>query len=360
LLGIYSTGLEEFDNKFIIGNIQVVQELNDWGIKAAIEIADTMTNGQLIVRGNVSGGNGNYRYDWGKGYENYSGFTFCPVKDTTIRLIVYDYWSSIDGRNEKNSIPDTAYLSIKIKGTGYSYCDFRINDDGELIKEYFNDDPTIYEVHAANKSLVCSFSDGPGSNVNYVGGYEINVKDWNKLPEIHSRLKKRYEFIPSENDESLAVTSIIENENDIFVWLGFLDINVVIILTLMIVIGIINMGSALLVLILVRSNFIGLMKGMGASDWQIRKVFLYQAGFLILRGMLIGNLIGLSICYLQSSFGIISLNPEVYYLDQVPVELTFIAWIILNAGTLLICLLALIIPSYAITKISPAKAIKFN
>ncbi len=360
LSGIYSSGLEEFDTKFIVGDISIVQELNDWGIVAEIEVADTMTNGQLIIRGTVNGGNGNYRYDWGKGYENYSGFTLCPIKDTTIRLIASDFWSNINGKNEQTSIPDTAYLELKIKGTGYSFCDFKLNQDKELIKKYMNEDGSKFSIDASDKSIVVTTKKGKGSFYNYLGGYEINVKDWNRLREIHTKLKKQYEFIPTKNNETLAVTSIIDNENDIFVWLGFLDLNVVIILTLMILIGIINMGSALLVLILVRSNFIGLMKGMGATNWQIRKVFLYQAAFLILRGMIIGNLVGVGLCYLQSSFGIVSLNPEVYYLDSVPVELNLLAWGILNVSTLLICVLSLIIPSYAITRISPSKAIKFN
>ena len=164
---------------------------------------------------------------------------------------------------------------------------------------------------ASNKILVFKQINGKGSSSNYVGGFEVSVKDWNKLPEIVNRLKKQLELIPTKNNESLSVKSIIDTQSDIFVWLGFLDLNVVIILTLMILIGIINMGSALLVLILVRTNFIGIMKSMGASNWSIRKIFLIQAAFLILRGMLWGNIIGLSLCALQYFFGIITLNPEV-------------------------------------------------
>jgi lipoprotein-releasing system permease protein len=188
----------------------------------------------------------------------------------------------------------------------------------------------------------------------------VNVENWNELPQILTKLKKRFELIPTENNESLAVKSIMDNENEIFVWLGFLDINVFIILTLMILIGIINMGSALLVLILVRTNFIGMMKAMGANNWTIRKIFLIQAGFLILRGMIYGNIIGLALCGLQYFFGIFTLNPEVYYLSEVPVELSLSSWLLLNVSTLVICLSALIIPSIVITRIRPIKAIRFN
>ena len=360
LVGIYETGLEEFDKKMAIGDIRIVQELNDWGIKASIIIADTLSNGELIVKADISGGNGNYRFDWGKGYEQYSGFTICPVKDTIIRLIVSDYWMKINGENEQTSIPDTAYLKIKIKGTAYSACDFKTNNDKELIRTYLNDDGSKYSLSAINKTLVFNQINGKGSSSNYVGGFEVSVKDWNKLPEIVDRLKKQLELIPTKDNESLSVKSIIDTQSDIFVWLGFLDFNVVIIITLMILIGIINMGSALLVLILVRTNFIGIMKAMGASNWSIRKIFLIQAAFLILRGMLWGNIIGLSLCALQYFFGIITLNPEVYYLSQVPVEITFSSWAALNIGTILVCLSALIIPSVVITRINPVKAIRFN
>jgi lipoprotein-releasing system permease protein len=128
----------------------------------------------------------------------------------------------------------------------------------------------------------------------------------------------------------------------------------------MILIGIINMGSTLLVMILVRTNFIGLLKSIGANDWSIRKLFLIQAGFLIVRGMFYGNVIGLLICGLQYFFHIIRLNPEVYYLNSVPIELSVTSWLALNVVTLIVCLGALIIPSIVIAKISPVKAIRFQ
>ena len=99
---------------------------------------------------------------------------------------------------------------------------------------------------------------------------------------------------------------------------------------------------------------------MGASNWKIQKIFLIQAAFLIGRGILIGNIIGLSICYLQSTYGIIPLDPEVYYLTQVPIELNWMHWLLLNVGTLVVCLISLIAPSRVIMRISPVKAIKFN
>jgi lipoprotein-releasing system permease protein len=111
---------------------------------------------------------------------------------------------------------------------------------------------------------------------------------------------------------------------------------------------------------LVRSNFIGLMKAMGATNWSIRKIFLNQMGWLIVRGMIIGNSIGLGLCIIQKKWGVIQLDPEVYYLDLVPVSLNVTYVLILNACTLIVCLSALLIPSIVITRMNPVKSIKFN
>jgi lipoprotein-releasing system permease protein len=166
--------------------------------------------------------------------------------------------------------------------------------------------------------------------------------------------------LTGQNMIDLKVSSIMDNQNDIFVWLGFLDINVFIILTLMLIIGIINMGSALLVMILVKTSFVGMMKAMGANDWQVRKIFLYQASYLILKGMFWGNLIGIGLCLIQEYLKPLTLDPKVYYLNAVPIELNIGVIFALNILTLLVCLVAMLLPSYLITKIQPSKSIKFN
>ncbi|MDG1331055.1 MAG: ABC transporter permease [Crocinitomicaceae bacterium] len=361
IAGIYETGLEEFDKQIVLGSLSSVQQLNDWGIKASIQIADTIIDGQIVVEADVSGGNGyNYRYDWGRGFDQYSGFTICPHQDTTIRLIATDYWTNPREDISESAIPDTAYMKITVQEGGDYRCYFELNEEGEIEREPLNDEGTTYALDDGTKRLIVETTDGKGSYDGYISGFEIMVKDWSQLDEVLARTKGRVELILMPNGEVLKATSIIENEPDIFVWLGFLDLNVIIILVLMILIGIINMGSALLVLILIRSNFIGMMKAMGATNWSLRKIFLIQAGFLIGRGMLWGNLIGLGICLAQKYFGLIPLDPEVYYLSQVPIEINVWHWILLNIGTLVVCLSALIIPSMVIARINPVKAIKFN
>jgi lipoprotein-releasing system permease protein len=146
----------------------------------------------------------------------------------------------------------------------------------------------------------------------------------------------------------------------IFDWLGLQDMNVIIILTLMIVVAAINMISTLLILILERTNMIGILKALGAKNASIRKIFLYTSANLIGKGLLWGNIFAIGLCLLQQKFGIIKLQQDQYYLSTVPIHLTFLSIVLLDAGTLIVCFLMLIIPSYIITKISPVKAIRFS
>jgi len=120
------------------------------------------------------------------------------------------------------------------------------------------------------------------------------------------------------------------------------------------------MITALLVLILERTQMIGILKALGSSDWSIRKVFLYNAAYLISIGMFWGNLLGLALLFAQKYFGFIQLDPENYYVSEAPVYIDVGYVLLLNVGTLLLCLLMLLIPSYIVSKISPVKAIKFD
>ena len=158
----------------------------------------------------------------------------------------------------------------------------------------------------------------------------------------------------------LKAVTIKEMHPDIFSWLDFLDTLVIIIVSLMLIIAIINMGSALLVLILENTNMIGLLKAMGASNWSIRKIFIYNAAYLIMKGLIWGNIIGISICLIQLYFSVIPLNPEIYYLDKAPINLDIMHILIINLVTIVICLVSLMLPSYIVTKIRPIKSIKFN
>lgn len=186
-----------------------------------------------------------------------------------------------------------------------------------------------------------------------VGAFEVFVDDFSKI-------KEKGEEIYAEIPPTYNSVTIEEKYFNIFEWLKLFDFNIVVILIIMIVVATINMVVALLVLILERTQMIGILKAVGANNWSIRKIFLYNAGYLILRGLLFGNLIGIGVLLIQKYFGVIKLNPENYYVTQAPVAIDIPYIVALNLGTVLVCLLVLLIPSYIITKISPVKAIRFD
>ncbi len=192
-----------------------------------------------------------------------------------------------------------------------------------------------------------------------VGAFEVFVDDFDKISEIGNQVYENT-FNAQDASKSLDTETIVDKFYYIFEWLTLFDFNIIIILVVMIVVATINMVVALLVLILERTQMIGILKALGASNWNIREIFLYNAGYLILRGLFWGNLIGISLILIQQHFGIITLNPENYYVTEAPVYINWLYLLLLNVGTILVCLIVLLIPSYLITKISPVKAIRFD
>ncbi|WP_341907661.1 ABC transporter permease [Fluviicola taffensis] len=366
IVGIYETGLEDFDKELVFCYLPQVQQLNDWGIVAEITVDDTLADGELVIRAQVSGGNGNYRYDWGKGYERYAGFTICPTKDTIIKLVASDYWTfldepsgSLEHAKSETAIPDTAYLEIKVHGNKPAPCVFKLDPEGNLKKKFLSQDGLHYELDAGAKKVELESFPGHGSYREYIGSYELSVADFSDIKNQKYKIKKAVEFNPDFRQQ-VKVNSIKDNQADLFVWLSFLDVNLAIVLILMLIIGIVNMGSALLVLILVRTNFIGILKAMGASNLFVRKVFLVHTGQLILKGMIWGNVIGIGLCWLQYQFHIIPLDAKVYYLNTVPIEFNIWKIALLNIITLSVCLAVLFVPSLLISRINPAKSIRFK
>ena len=186
-----------------------------------------------------------------------------------------------------------------------------------------------------------------------VGGFEVFINDFNAINE-----KSNEVYI--ETASTLNSQSIIEKYPAIFEWIGLFDTNIYLIIIIMILVAGINMITALLVLILERTQMIGILKALGSSNVSIRKIFLYNASYLIIRGLFFGNLIGLLILVAQKYGKFISLNPETYYVTTVPIYLDVSYILLLNIGTLFLCFIMLIIPSVIITKINPVKSIKFE
>lgn len=192
-----------------------------------------------------------------------------------------------------------------------------------------------------------------------VSGFEVKIDDIGKLEEMEQMVyRKCCTYNP--DSEILRVTNIREEYPGIFDWLSLLDMNVWIILGLMVAVTGFNMVSGLLVLILERINMIGILKSVGATNVSVRKVFLYFATYLTAKGLFWGNVIGLLICVLQYYFGIVKLDPASYYVSTVPINLDIVNILLLNAGTLAVIVLMMILPSFIVSKITPADSMRFD
>ncbi|MGB0864442.1 MAG: ABC transporter permease, partial [Saprospiraceae bacterium] len=193
-----------------------------------------------------------------------------------------------------------------------------------------------------------------GWSENEVGGFEVFLDN---IDDLDLYWKYIYE---EELDTDLFAQTIREMYPSLFGWLDLQDVNVQFILLLMVIVAIINMTTALMILIFERTNMIGILKALGNTNWNIRRIFLYYAAYIIGIGLILGNFIGLSFCFLQDAFDLIQLDESAYYVSVAPVQINWWTVLFLNIGTLIITLLAMVIPSYLVTQISPVKAVRYK
>lgn len=195
---------------------------------------------------------------------------------------------------------------------------------------------------------------------NSFSGLEVLINDFNHIDEVGDAVYSATANRFNKEGAAYSTQTIKQLNPQIFSWLDLLDMNVWVILILMLAVAGFNMISGLLILILERTNMIGILKSIGATNWSVRKIFLYHSFFLIGKGMLWGNVIGLSICAIQYFTGVVPLDPEAYYVATVPITFNWLYIILLNLGTLLASILMMIGPSYLITKINPARIIRYE
>ena len=193
-----------------------------------------------------------------------------------------------------------------------------------------------------------------------ISGFEISIINFNDLDQITHDIRLITLSYTTEDKAVIRPIAITTKYPQIFDWLNLLDMNVWIILGLIILVAGFNMVSGLLILILERITMIGVLKAVGFENWSIRKIFIYISSFLIFKGMFWGNVAGISFCLIQAKFGLFKLDPGSYYLDIVPVNLKIEHLLLLNAGTIGITLLMLLVPSWYISRIDPDKAIRFD
>ena len=318
IVGIFNTGLKEMDEEFVFIDINQIKKLNQWGVNAQISYQGCENN-QVKLSAKGFGGDGDLRLKWSVDSLRGEGpYSFCLLKDTTIYVVVTD---------RSKTIGDTAF---------FNYTASEINQDCQC------PDESGYAISTSG-----------GSEKYYTGGFEVQLDSYNDLDRMDQII---YEYL----NYDLKTSTIKQHLPEIFNWLEMLDLNTLVIVGLMILISIINMTSALLILIMERTNMIGMLKAMGGSTWFIQRIFIIQAGYIIAIGLLAGNILGIGLGLLQKYFGFITLDPENYYVSVVPVLLDPMVILVLNVVTLLICVGAMLIPSLAVAQIRPTKAIRFD
>ncbi len=320
--GIYSTALEQLDHQVVLVDIHHLQRTAQWGIKAEMYALDTVSPLGIAVKALAFGGDRAYRYEWTDPRLHDAGPHWVRATgDTTVGVVVHD---------ASGTVPDTAWLRIA-------------PTDGAVAGNVLRHDQVSVESGGSG-----------GSDKRYVGAFEILLKDPRQLEEMDQLVYRHY--LPA-NMRSLSAR---DRFPEIFGWLELLDTNVWVVIILMVLVAIINMASALLVLILERTRMIGVFKALGASNGAIRRVFLLVSAMILGMGILLGDLVGIGLCKMQQQFGIVKLPMESYYVDAVPVDIALGPIVLLNIGTLVICIAALILPSMLVARIMPARTIRFD
>lgn len=188
---------------------------------------------------------------------------------------------------------------------------------------------------------------------NMVGGYEVLVNDFSHIDAIA-------EDILSQLSYDLTLTTIVQENPALFAWLDFLDSNIVLIIAILMLVCSVSIISALLIMIFEKTSTIGILKALGTNNQSIRRVFLYKSASIISKGIVIGDIIAFILCWLQHRYSLVRLDSANYSMDHVPIQLDVWPFLAISVGTLAICLLALLLPTAYISRIEPAKTIKFE
>lgn len=320
--GVYETGLEQLDHQLVYVDIGHLQRFAQWGLKAELLLHDTVSPQGIRIEGLAFGGDRVYTYTWpGTALRGKGPHWLQLTGDTMVQLVVSD----MDG-----TLPDTAWVRLTPK-------------DGALAAPWLSRD-----------DVTATFGGSGGSHTRYVGGFEVYLERYQDLLRMDDLVYEQY------LGYDLRSQSVRDRFPEIFAWLELLDTNVVVVILLMVIVAIINMTSALLIIILERTRMIGILKALGASNGAIRRIFLIDAAYIIGIGILLGDVLGIGLCLVQQHFGIVTLPIETYYVNAVPVDLEWWPLVLLNVGTLAVCLLALLLPSALVTRVAPVQAIRFE
>lgn len=310
--GVYGTGLQEFDAEYVFCGMHHLQQLSGWGIAARLQVSDPVVDdlpGVRYVKAMASGGQARLDYRW-TGVD-WRGPGPHPLEGSgSARLVVTD---------GGETLPDTAWIDW-IDGHGMP-------------------PPTVRLAG--------------GTHDRYIGGIELRVADYASLWTLADSVFFAVPF-------TLDVRSVVDDHPELFQWLAMLDLNVELIIGLMLLIAILNMASALLLLMLERTRSIGLMKALGMPDAPLMAVFVRLAVRILVRGLLWGNAIGFGIALLQLQTGWITLDARSYYLSTVPIHLDLVRIVMVEAGILVACALAMFLPARYISRLDPVESLRFD
>ncbi len=340
--GIYETGIEKIDHQIVFVDIMHIQRFAQWGLQAEIGVGPVEQGRFVELEGRAFGGDHDYTFEWpgtelhGPGphklqlWDRHNPnlrpeeYGRAP-KDTSFTLIV---------RDEKGTIADTARVHL-------------VPDSIRIITHSLGTDQVVERIRVER-------SGSGGSYGKYCGGFEVALDDYRELIAVDDRIYTNY------LNETQRTVTVQQKFPEIFAWLDLLDTNVVVVIVLMVIVAIINMTSALLIIILERTNMIGVLKSLGTGNHAIRRIFLIDAAYILGFGIVLGDVLGIGLALLQKHTGLVTLPVESYYVDSVPVDLDPGPIALLNIGTLVVCVMALIIPSMMVSRIAPARAIRFE
>lgn len=248
--------------------------------------------------------------------------------------------------------PGDRFLAYFIRDEAQSARRFRVS--GIFNTHFSNFDKAFLLADARHLRTLNDWENGQA------GGIEVYFESMNTFEATQERVYQVMSQYASQTDEVYYMRNLYELNPDLFGWLDLLDMNVLLILFLMVFVSGFNIISGLLILILERTNFIGILKALGAGNRQVRRVFTSYSTFLVGVGLVWGNLIGLGICFLQRYTHFLKLDPSVYYVDAVPIELNGWWILLVNLGTIVVSMAVVLIPTHLVSHIHPAKAIKFE
>lgn len=341
--GIFKTGLEEYDRRFALVDVRELQELNNWRPYRSFGTELRLSGNDFLLKGLTTAT-----------AEDDPGWQYVLNNLIEGQLLNFEDKKSL-GALIPHQIAQDSGLKIGDK------LPLHYTDNGNIDHTFSYVVQGIYRAPDAETVQQTIFVNWHSiDNLNkklppQISGFEIFVENIQDLDAFGNYVN----YVTLLGKEQYANT-IKELEPNIFNWLSLTDMNERIILLLMILVSIINMTTSLMILILERTNMIGILKALGAQNWSIRKIFLYNAAYIIGYGLFWGNIIGIGLCLLQMQFGIITLPEDLYYVPVAPVEINLLTILLLNIGTMVITLTVLIIPSWLVAKIDPVKAIRFS